>query len=188
MAMTRTREWSVLAYLLAAVALIVSCGASSAEQPTDPGHTAAAASTPGELLRNGIELDGGTLLGGQPTSEQLEIISEHGYATVVNLRGADEGGTTEQQVEEVGMAYVSIPINGTEDLTAENARALAKVMEESKRPVVVHCGSGNRVGALFALKAFYVDGMSAEDAVTFGKKAGMTRLEPVITEKLVSAD
>lgn len=186
--MNRTRWCSPLGCCLAVVVLMTSCGAGSAEQQTDPAHTAVAESTPGELLRNGIELDDGTLLGGQPTSEQLESISEHGYATVVNLRGANEGGTTEQQVEELDMAYVSIPINGAEDLTAENARALAKVLEESKGPVVVHCASGNRVGALLALKAFYVDGMSAEDAVTFGKGAGMTQLEPVITEKLVSAD
>jgi hypothetical protein len=34
------------------------------------------------------------------------------------------------------------------------------------------------------MKAFYVDGMSPEEALVIGEEAGMTRLEPTVREKL----
>jgi hypothetical protein len=41
----------------------------------------------------------------------------------------------------------------------------------------VYCGSSNRVGALIALKAFYVDGIPADEALELGKQHGLTRME-----------
>ena len=41
----------------------------------------------------------------------------------------------------------------------------------------MHCASGNRVGAFFALKAFKYDGKSADESLKIGKAAGLTSLE-----------
>jgi len=84
----------------------------------------------------------------------------------------------------LGMTYVSIPIAGAADISEENARRLAEVLDVGADPVVVHCASGNRVGALFALKAYYVDGKTPEEALALGKAAGVTRLEPVVRQTL----
>ena len=86
------------------------------------------------------------------------------------------------------MTFVSIPITSADDLTEESAQSLSEALAATEGPAVVHCASGNRVGALFALKAFYVDDMSAEEAVAFGKESGMTRLGSVIEEKLANAE
>ena len=48
----------------------------------------------------------------------------------------------------------------------------------------MHCASGNRVGGLFALKAFYVDGKTPEEALEIGRSAGMTRTEAVVRQEL----
>jgi uncharacterized protein (TIGR01244 family) len=129
--------------------------------------------------------DDGVLVGGQPTPEQLETLRGLGYTTLVNLRMPQESGTTDPSlVQTLGMEYVSIPIGDAEAVNEANARRLAEVLETAKGPVVVHCASGNRVGALFALKAFYVDGKSPDEALAAGKAAGMTRLEPVVKQKL----
>lgn len=139
------------------------------------------------LLRNGrFPFEGEAILtGGQPTPGQLERAQRLGYKTVINLRQPDEKDNTDPaRVQDLGMTYVSIPINGAADMTEEKARALAEVLETAESPMMVHCASGNRVGGLFALKAYYIDGMSPEEALAVGKAAGMTRLEPTVREKL----
>ena len=71
-------------------------------------------------------------------------------------------------------------------MTEENARALAAALDQAEQPVLLHCGSGNRIGGLFALMAYYLDDKTAEEALAFGREAGLTRLEPVIRQKLES--
>lgn len=135
-----------------------------------------------ELLPNAIRTDGGLLLGGQPTLEQLEQARSLGYTTVVNLRPAAEGGPSAREVEALGFAFHRLPIAGAQDLTEENARALAAILEAADGPTIVHCASGNRVGALLALEAYYVDGLDGDAAVQLGLDTGMTRLEPAVRD------
>ena len=142
---------------------------------------------PEDLLRNGRTPFAGEaiLTGGQPTTSQVERAQELGYKTVINLRQPDEKDNTDpDQVQALGMTYISIPINGSADMTEEKARVLAEALESSESPVMVHCASGNRVGGLFAMKAYYIDGVGPEEALAVGKAAGMTRLEPTVREKL----
>jgi hypothetical protein len=47
----------------------------------------------------------------------------------------------------------------------------------------VHCGSGNRVGALAALLAAE-EGADIDEALDVGRAAGLTRLEAVVREQL----
>jgi len=142
---------------------------------------------PEDLLRGGLTpFEGEALLvGGQPTPAQLEQAHELGYKTVINLRRPEEKDNTDpEQVRGLGMAYIEIPIDGSADMTEDKARALAEALDKAESPVMVHCASGNRVGGLFAMKAYYIDGMSPEEALAVGKAAGMTRLEPTVREKL----
>lgn len=142
---------------------------------------------PEDRLRNGrTPFEGDALLtGGQPTPAQLERAHEDGYKTVINLRQPEEKDNTDpEQVRGLGMAYIEIPIAGSADMTEDKARALAEALDKAESPVMVHCASGNRVGGLFAMKAYYIDGMSPEEALAVGKAAGMTRLEPTVREKL----
>ncbi len=133
-----------------------------------------------------VPLDG-VLTGGQPTEEQIERVALAGYNTVVNLRTDGEEGAWDEEpaVTGLGMRYVSIPVAGVEGITIENAAKLAEVVaDEANRPLFIHCGSGNRIGALFAMSAFHLDGEDAEAALAIGRGAGLTRLEPVVQELL----
>ena len=142
-----------------------------------------------DLLRNGVMVSEGILAGGQPTEEQLAGLADAGYKTVINMRLPDEQGNTQgEAVEAAGMNYVTVPIEGAAGLSEERARAFAEALDAAERPALVHCGSGNRVGALFALKAFYVDGATADEAIQFGLDAGMTRLEGPVREHLAAAE
>lgn len=53
--------------------------------------------------------------------------------------------------------------------------------------MIVHCGSGNRVGALFALRAFHDEGYDLESAMEKGGLAGLTKLEPYVRQCLTKA-
>lgn len=145
-------------------------------------------SAPEVQIRNARTPREGLLTGGQPTEEQLAELADAGYRTLVNLRTTGENEISDREAElakELGMRYVQLPVAGAEGLTEDNARDLAELLDdESGYPMVVHCGSGNRVGALFALEAFHVDGERPETALRIGKDAGLTRLEPVVREKL----
>ena len=116
--------------------------------------------------------------GGQVTDEHLAKAKEMGVTTVVNLRAEREKAeyeTEQAKVEELGMTYVHMPIDPAtgEGLTKENAEKLAAIVDKGE-PTIVHCKSGQRVGALFALKAHHVDGKSADEALEEGKQAGLS--------------
>jgi uncharacterized protein (TIGR01244 family) len=149
------------------------------QQAAEPEPTAAAE----PAFRNAILVED-ALAGGQPTEDELAALAEQGFETVINMRMPDEDATTEEVAEALGMNYVSLPIDGSAGLTEENAIAFAELLGELDGPAVVHCGSGNRVGAMYALKAFYVDGMSPEEALAVGQEAGLTRLEGSVREQL----
>jgi len=121
---------------------------------------------------------------GQPTLEQLRQLHEKGIRTIISLRGEGECDFDERAaVEALGMTFYQIPIAGPGDISEENARRLSQIMDApGERPILVHCGSGNRVGALYALKAFHCDGCDPEDAVARGRSAGLTQLEPLVRQ------
>ncbi|MGB3563728.1 MAG: protein tyrosine phosphatase family protein [Thermoanaerobaculia bacterium] len=141
-----------------------------------------------DLVRNPRMPREGVLSGGQPTPEQLAAAKEAGFETVINIRVPGEPGTDSERelVESLGMTYVSLPVQGAAGMTEENAKALAVALDEAEQPVLLHCGSGNRIGGLFALIAYHYDDKTIEEAMAFGKEAGLTGLEPVVREKLES--
>jgi uncharacterized protein (TIGR01244 family) len=130
----------------------------------------------------------GLLVGGQPTREQLEQLAAAGYRTVVNLRTAGERGELADEkaiVTELGMRYVLLPIGGADDLTEQNARVYGEVAgSPTESPVLVHCASGNRVGALIAIHAAFVEGLAPDQALALGERAGLTRLNAATREIL----
>ncbi len=184
------------AWLAIILVLTLGCRA-EAPPPADPGpqtaETPPAAPAPPPAAAAAIDIPNartpveGVLAGGQPSVEQFEQAARAGYRTVVNLRAPGEKGSWDgaAKAAELGLRYVAIPIAGADGLNAENVRKLADIVGDPQAlPAMVHCASGNRVGALFALKAFHVDGESAEDALAFGLEAGLTRMEDAVRERL----
>lgn len=128
------------------------------------------------------------ITGGQPGPEAWADLAARGVTTVVNLRpdAELEGRDAEAEVEQAGMAYHAIPVSGAADLDAANAARLWHLVEAADGPVLVHCASGNRVGALLALGAAWEGGVAPEQALEFGRAAGLTspRLEEQVRERL----
>lgn len=123
--------------------------------------------------------------GGQPDAADLARLHALGVRTVIDLRGAgeDRGYDEAAEAQRLGMAYVSLPVAGAEGVTLANANALQALLEQHGDGVVLHCASGNRVGALLALGAADA-GMPHEQALALGREAGLKSLEPVVIERL----
>ncbi len=126
---------------------------------------------------------------GQPDEAALEVFADAGYATVIDMRGEaeDRGFDEAAVVEALGLHYVTMPIENDAAISFDNARKLDALLQEYPGPVLVHCASGNRVGALLALRAS-LEGADDERALALGREGGLTRLERVVQERLAGED
>ena len=142
-----------------------------------------------------IQADAGVITGvnfvatGQPDRDVLQIAKDAGFTTIIDLRREDEDRGMDEAavVAELGMSYVALPVDGAAGVTFENAAALDEYLAAAEGPVFVHCRSGNRVGALFALRAA-MGGASDEEAVAAGKAAGLGSLEKAVRQRLEQAE
>lgn len=131
----------------------------------------------------------GVTTGGKPTEAHLRAARAHGYRTVVSLLDPKDDPSEALLVAELGMRFVSIPISGPNDLTEESARALGEVFAQPDvLPLLLHCRSGNRAGALLALEAFHVEGQGAREALERGLAAGLGSLRPAVELRLGLSD
>ena len=164
--------------------LLVALAACSSTRISDTDFTSALE------MQNPNVVDRSILTGGQPSRDDLARLKEEGYGVIINLRTSEESQdfNEAEEVEALSMTYVQIPVGVPGGLSRENAEELDRVLNQSKRPALVHCGSGNRAGALFALRAHYIEGQSVESALEIGRRAGLTRLEPQVREILEATD
>jgi len=118
------------------------------------------------------------IVGGQPTEADLSTLAKNGIKTVINLRGTGEFSEFDEKekVEALGMKYIAIPIAGASGINKENLELFSAAIK-NQNTAFVHCASGNRVGAMFALDAYYNAHANIEEAVIIGKKSGLTGLE-----------
>ena len=118
---------------------------------------------------------------GQPSQEQIQALAEAGVRHVVSLRTDGEIDWDESsQVRAAGMEFHSIPVAGADGVTSGNAQTLDQLLARlDGQPVLLHCGSGNRVGALRARSA-RDGGASLEDALAEGRRWGLTSMEETV--------
>jgi protein tyrosine phosphatase (PTP) superfamily phosphohydrolase (DUF442 family) len=126
------------------------------------------------------------LTAGQPTEEQMAALIELGYTNFVSLRPPTENGAgwEETRMRELGdVSFSRISVAGAGGLTRENVEALDRILDEAgAENSVVYCASSNRVGGLLALRAFWLEGASPEEALALGREAGLRGLEPAVAE------
>jgi protein tyrosine phosphatase (PTP) superfamily phosphohydrolase (DUF442 family) len=109
---------------------------------------------------------GGIYLASQPFPDDLRLAQQGGVKTVVSLRFPDEIDWDEASVaKQSGMAFIDVPFKAPETLTDavfDKTRTLLK--DSSQRPLLLHCHSANRVGAIWLAHRVLDDGLSLADA------------------------
>ena len=124
---------------------------------------------------------------GQPMPEQLLSLQSAGIEHFVSLRPTTEDGAgwEEELMAGEGVQFDRLPISGSGSLTRDNVQAFAAILEEvGEKTAMLYCASSNRVGAMLALKAHWVDGESPEEALELGLAAGLTSLERSVRDLL----
>jgi len=96
-----------------------------------------------------------------------------GFKTIINLNTAKEGAEEEGKgIMAAGLDYVGIPVS-TLAPDARDVAAFSKYVNDPKYyPILVHCESSNRVGAMWALYRVK-NGVPPEIAVQEGRTVGL---------------
>lgn len=120
--------------------------AASVPEPTLP------ANVDPSLIANYRLMEPALATAGLPSAAGLHQLPTLGVHTVVNLMSPAEGADAEKEiVEALGLRYVSVPISAA-TFRQEDVDAVARVLDDpAARPVLVHCSTGNRVGAVWTV-------------------------------------
>ena len=102
----------------------------------------------------------------------LKELAAHGITTIIDLRTPQEGVEQEATAaQKENITHINIPITGA-GISDEDVQKFTKIYEAQNGPVLLHCGSGNRVGAL--LTRYYLSkNIDTETALERGLTAGM---------------
>ena len=118
---------------------------------------------------------GDVYFAGQPSPADLELAKDAGITTVISLRhpaelgGFDEAGA----VQALDMDYESVPWNGPAELTDAVFDSVRALLAGVDSPTLLHCGSANRVGAVWLPYRVLDHGADLEEAVAEAKRIGM---------------
>jgi uncharacterized protein (TIGR01244 family) len=126
------------------------------------------------------------MTGGQPLAGAWKHLAEAGISRVVNLRQEHElpDRNEAQEVKDAHLTYINIPIDGPASLSKARADQLWQALSDAKGGVLVHCGTGNRCGAMLALTEAWYQHRDMEAAVAFGKQTGLSTMESAVRELL----
>lgn len=119
---------------------------------------------------------GGVFLASQPSAEDFQHAKEGGVKTVIDFRMPGELKEFDEPavVKGLGLEYVNLGFNSPQTLNDEifdQARKLLR--EEPKKPILAHCHSGNRVGAIWLAHRVLDGGLSWDAALQEAKDVGL---------------
>jgi uncharacterized protein (TIGR01244 family) len=178
--MTRMSDFTKVLFAPLCLVLILSLGAGSAGPTTGPatapsagGEDELAPATCGKIAR--VHRLADVYLAGQPTAEDLAQAKKDGIKTVINLRPDAEIKTFDerQAAEAAGLAYVHIPFAGADEATDAVFDEARKQLKAAKRPILLHCGTANRVGAVWLPYRVLDDGLTLDAALAEAKTIGL---------------
>jgi uncharacterized protein (TIGR01244 family) len=111
---------------------------------------------------------------GQPSPEALARLKAQGFRTVINLRGESEGAREEEKaIIAHGLRYVWIPVSPDTFSLEDVAKVKAVLDDRAAAPVLLHCSSANRVGAVWMAMRVR-EGIPLEQAEKEGSDIGLT--------------
>jgi uncharacterized protein (TIGR01244 family) len=129
-------------------------------------------------VTNFAKLETTIACGGATTPEAVPELKKMGYASIVNMRLANEAGANVEAEGEAaktaGIKYFHIPFNGQSPDPAIADQFLKTIAAPDNNPAYIHCASGNRVSAMWMIKRMVVDHWDADKAYTEAHELGLT--------------
>ncbi|HEY7191996.1 MAG TPA: sulfur transferase domain-containing protein [Vicinamibacterales bacterium] len=128
-------------------------------------------------IRNYSRVDATIGCGGATDPSAMVGLKKEGYVSVINLRLANEEGANidaaRAAAQSAGLKYIHLPFNAAMPDNKVVTDFLGAVADKSNQPVFIHCGSANRVGAMWMIKRALQDGWTVERAQTEAEAIGL---------------
>ncbi len=129
-------------------------------------------------IRNFSRVDATVGCGGATTPLAFPALKQHGFVSIVNLRLSSEAGadieTSRVSAQSLGLKYIHVPFDASNPSPAVVEQFLKAVTDKTNQPVYIHCGSANRVGALWMIKRALVDKWPVEKATAEAEAIGLS--------------
>lgn len=128
----------------------------------------------------------GVVTSGRLQLSDVALVAASGIREVIDLTPDAETPDFDEAsaVRSAGLAYANLPLRGAVDLTRANVAAFDALLRDAKQPVLVHCASGNRVGAMAALRAAWIDKRPVDEAMEIGRAWGLKGLEGEVRQRI----
>jgi uncharacterized protein (TIGR01244 family) len=116
--------------------------------------------------------------GGATQPAAMAGLKKAGFNSVINLRTATEKGADidagRTAAESAGLKYIHLPFDTADPDPTLVQNFLAAVSDTANQPVYIHCGSANRVAAVWMIKRVLRDGWSMGRALEEAEAIGLT--------------
>jgi protein tyrosine phosphatase (PTP) superfamily phosphohydrolase (DUF442 family) len=123
----------------------------------------------------------GMVTGGQPQPGHVAALKRAGCEVVLDIRDPMEPRPVRAPDDFVaaGLEYICIPVGHSrgDDATLARIRDTVRELQNKKKSVFFHCGSGNRVGAVLIPYLMLDEGFEEEDAVSTAMRCGLRSAE-----------
>ena len=124
---------------------------------------------------NYTRVDATVACAGATPPEAIPELKRLGFTSIINFRTAEERGATveasQAAAREAGLKYFHLPFRTPTAAVAESF--LNAVGDSANQPVFIHCGSANRVGAMWLIKRVKLDGWDVEKATAEAEAIGL---------------
>jgi len=128
-------------------------------------------------VRNYSRVDATVGCGGATDPSAMAGLKKEGYVSVINLRLANEPGAdvdaSKAAAQTAGLKYIHLPFNTASPDPKVVSDFLGAVADKGNQPVFIHCGSANRVGAVWMIKRVLQDGWDVDRAQTEAEAIGL---------------
>jgi uncharacterized protein (TIGR01244 family) len=129
-------------------------------------------------VRNYTRVDATVACAGATSLESIPEIKREGFVSIINFRLANEPeANVEAQMSAArtaGLKYFHMPFNAAMPDPAVVETFLKTVVDKANQPVFIHCGSANRVGAMWLIKRVLGDRWTVEKATAEAEAIGLT--------------
>ena len=115
-------------------------------------------------------------LAGQPGERAWSELKDRGVKTVINMRAPNEGDFDKDKstAQDLGMEYHLVPLIEDGKISKNAAMEISeKVKSAGEAPILVHCGSANRVAGWLMIH-LTKNGMDFEEAVKVAQENGLS--------------
>jgi len=121
-------------------------------------------------------------IAGQISPDQLPMILEDGFRSILNVRSPQEEGfleLEEEKAELMGLYYVNFPLS-FEHLHEDILLQTFKLINELSKPLLVHCDTGIRAALIVLIHITMQQGATPKQAFRQASQLGL--LAPVMQD------